>query len=540
MKKLLAFITILLLIIWSCARVSSPAGGPIDETPPILLSSVPENQQTNFQSNIITLVFNEWVTTKNIETDLIITPKIQSGFKTRVKKDQIQLTFNEPFKDSTTYTFSFASTITDITNNNPIVGLTLSFATGSVLDSLSITGNITNLYEQEPAQELLVSLYTETDSLNILDGAASYYTKTDTLGDYKFQNLPVGKYRIYAVNDKNINSKADTENERYGFYKDTLDLYESISDIDFSVQNLNVDKIRINSGRPYAHYYDIETNKTIRELKVVENNSENTSYNRINNKKFRFYNQTNAFNDTTQLIVDLIDSAGTTLTDTLSYYFIQSKLDREEFKLSIGPSSGLLKPSDSLTFTFTKPVNQVNTDSIYFEIDSISKIRMDPRLIAWNKYRDEFRYPVSNEDLFAKANTNTILTLLPTSFISIEGDTLSKQDKNLSPIKEEDIASIEGQIFTESENILVQLLDGKTKKVLEESTEKLYKFEYVSPGRYLVRVIHDINGNGQWDTGNILENLQPEPVYYYFDDFYKTRQIDVRKRWETTDINISF
>ena len=539
MKKLLTFITLSLLT-WSCARVSSPTGGPIDETPPILLSSVPENQQTNFQSNIITLVFNEWVTTKNIETDLIITPKIQSGFKTRVKKDQIQLTFNEPFKDSTTYTLSFASTITDITNNNPIVGLTLSFATGSVLDSLNITGNITNLYEQEPAQEFLVSLYTEKDSLNILDGAASYYTKTDTLGDYKFQNLPLGKYRIYAVNDKNTNSKADTENERYGFYKDTLNLSQSISDIDFTVQNLNVDKIRINNGRPYAHYYDIETNKTIKELEIVENNSQNKSYNRINSKKFRFYNQTNTFNDTTQLIVNLIDSAGTTLTDTLNYYFIQSKLDREEFKLSIGPSTGLLKPSDSLVFTFTKPVNQVNTDSIYFEMDSINKIGMDPTLIVWNKYQDEFRYPVSNEELFAVANTNTILTLLPTSFISIEGDTLSKQDKNLSPIKEEDIASIEGQIFTQSESILVQLLDGRTKNVLEESRQKQYKFEYISPGRYLVRVIHDINGNGQWDTGNILQNLQPEPVYYYFDDFYKTRQIDVRKRWETTDINISF
>ena len=40
--------------------------------------------------------------------------------------------------------------------------------------------------------------------------------------------------------------------------------------------------------------------------------------------------------------------------------------------------------------------------------------------------------------------------------------------------------------------------------------------------------------------GNILKWEDPEPVKFYFDEFYKTKVIEIRKNWEQTDANIFF
>ena len=148
MRKSIPFIILALIsFIVGCANISTPQGGPEDETPPVLLSSVPEQGQTNYQGQSIFLTFDEWVNTKNIETDIIITPRVTGSFKTRVKKNTVELSFFEPFRENTTYSVGFGSTIQDITNNNPAQNLNLSFSTGAYIDSLTISGNVKTLLD---------------------------------------------------------------------------------------------------------------------------------------------------------------------------------------------------------------------------------------------------------------------------------------------------------------------------------------------------------------------------------------------------------
>ena len=40
-------------------------------------------------------------------------------------------------------------------------------------------------------------------------------------------------------------------------------------------------------------------------------------------------------------------------------------------------------------------------------------------------------------------------------------------------------------------------------------------FENIKPGDYNLRLIHDKNNNGKWDTGNYLLKLHPESVEYF-------------------------
>jgi len=51
-------------------------------------------------------------------------------------------------------------------------------------------------------------------------------------------------------------------------------------------------------------------------------------------------------------------------------------------------------------------------------------------------------------------------------------------------------------------------------------------FPFLTPGKYYARIVLDLNGNGEYDTGNYALGLQPEPVYYY------PKAINVKKNWD--------
>ena len=59
-------------------------------------------------------------------------------------------------------------------------------------------------------------------------------------------------------------------------------------------------------------------------------------------------------------------------------------------------------------------------------------------------------------------------------------------------------------------------MNDKGETVATEYATEMREFEFrnLQPSRFMIRIIYDDNGNGKWDTGNYLLNLQPEEVYY--------------------------
>ncbi|MBO3698758.1 Ig-like domain-containing protein [Roseivirga sp. E12] len=530
---------ILLLFIGSCARVGAPTGGPEDETPPVLISSTPEAGTTNFEGQTIQLSFDERIITRSIETDLIITPKPAGTYRARVNKNVLSLSFTEPFQENTTYNLSFGSTIQDITNNNPAEGINLSFSTGEYIDSLTIAGKVLNLYTQDPIENLLVSLYSESDSLDILTGPASYYSRTDSAGNYNFRNLPSGQFRVYAVRDKNNNSQADSESELYGFYPDTLSLSSSLTNIDFTIQSLNTERIRTVSARNFGIYYDISFNKSVSNFEIVE--GEDLIYSIPEASKVRFYPMDRPTSDTTQLIFSVKDSLNSVFLDTVQVSFNESRLDPAAFSFEVSPSTNQLPPKDTISISFNKPVLQFNADSLYYQLDSTTTHQIDPTLISWDKLNTQASFPIDIVELLNRVSSPNIFLVFKTgAFISADNDTSIQQDKSISLLTTDDSAVIGGSVVSDHEQIIVQLLDSRTHDVVRTSNSKEFLFTYLSAGRYMIRVIKDINGNGKWDIGNLLNWESPEPAKFYFDDFYKTKFIEVRKNWEQTDVNVFF
>lgn len=56
---------------------------------------------------------------------------------------------------------------------------------------------------------------------------------------------------------------------------------------------------------------------------------------------------------------------------------------------------------------------------------------------------------------------------------------------------------------------------GKLQKEILNATNGKYTFEYVTAGEVMLRVVEDMNGNGKWDTGDMVLMRQPERTEIY-------------------------
>ena len=76
--------------------------------------------------------------------------------------------------------------------------------------------------------------------------------------------------------------------------------------------------------------------------------------------------------------------------------------------------------------------------------------------------------------------------------------------------------------------IIVQLTNekGELQREIYATEPQVYTFDNLNPGKYQARVIFDLNGNGKWDTGNLLKKIQPEKISYY------PALIELRANWE--------
>ena len=59
----------------------------------------------------------------------------------------------------------------------------------------------------------------------------------------------------------------------------------------------------------------------------------------------------------------------------------------------------------------------------------------------------------------------------------------------------------------------------------EEVKNGSVRFKYLTPGKYYLRIIADLNSNGRWDSGDIIESRQPEPSFYY------PKAINIKQNW---------
>ncbi len=534
------------LLLYACASIGTPTGGPKDDKPPVLLNAIPKDQSTNFKGRVITLQFNEYIELKNIKQGLLITPSLSedNDYEYKIKQPNLMLTFKKDLAPNTTYVFDFGDVVADVTEKNKVENLKLAFSTGSSIDSSFIQGIARDLYTNKPLIKAMVGIYDAEDTLDIEKNKPLYYAKTDSLGRFKLGNLKPAKYKIYAlVEDKKKDNiyNGDIE-EKIGFLDKPVDLTNrpfALVD-ELRVTSYDLKPIKLLRPRKNRHYIEWRASKEIDSYEVKFSDSQyDTAVLHIKEKDFvRFFHTSNTNTDSIEITFTVRDSLGNSATEISKIRFEQvEKLRPIGLSFTEFPKSGTaFEPrKDStyqvnLTFRFNKPMREtINLDSIFYKVSP--KDTLGQKLVLgdfrWNENKTEVSI---SKKIFSKEPIN--FTLKKGVFISIENDSSAARPMISYPIKKPDeFGTISGQVRSQQyKSFIIQLLDDGYKQVEQEIANTTnFKFTYVKPGKKRIRVLIDENNDGKWQKGDFKNRIPPEKIFFF------KEMIEVKPNWDYED-----
>lgn len=540
---------IFILFFAACASQSMPTGGLKDITPPTLLLTYPNDQTTNFNGNMIILEFDEDITTQRLQEELQISPFIDGTYKSTVKRNRLTLEFDKPFAENTTYTLTFGKGVVDFNEKNEPKNIKLAFSTGDKIDSLLITGTISNLMNGTNLENAMVGLYAyndaEADSFDITNRRPLYFSLTDSAGRYAIENIKSGKYKVYALAEpKDKRDYIYNKNtELIGFYKEPLQIGTSYSGVDFKVIQYDILPFRLSGARQRGQYFEIKFNKNIADYTInYQDEGKNVDYDTLfypilQGEYINFYNRNMNTEDSVSAFMSFTDSIGNTIDTTLTVQFGTVRKPRESpFTSREEPTSGTpIIPAKELDlkFFFNKPVITMQYDSIIigFKGDSTGN-RTTAADWKFNKNKTEISF-IKKIELSTDKEKAFQLQIRSNTFVSVENDTL-KDAKNLEYYQgdESSYGIISGKITGKYDNFIIEVLDEKGKVEQTIQNQRTYRFINLSAGKKTMRVLVDANANGKWDNGDFEKRILPEPVVQL------RRELELKANWEFEDVNI--
>ena len=138
------------LILYSCASMGTPSGGPRDEDPPRFVRANPMPEAVNVSRSNMSIDFNELVNVKDAFSKVVVSPPSTQAPRISSSGRRVNIEFRDTLLPNTTYTVDFSNAIQDVNENNPLEGFSYTFSTGPTLDSLRISGMVLNAADLEP------------------------------------------------------------------------------------------------------------------------------------------------------------------------------------------------------------------------------------------------------------------------------------------------------------------------------------------------------------------------------------------------------
>ena len=550
------------MLIWGCANRIQPTGGPKDEEPPKLIASAPQYGQRNYHKLDVTIIFDEYIKTKGLKEQLIITPRIDGDYDFKVNKRTVTLEFDEPFADSTTFTLNFREGVVDITEGNPAENLLIAFSTGNLLDTLEISGTLVDLLTKEPVEAAVVGLYPLDDTLDIFTGPPYYFTQTNASGNYKFNNIKDGDYRIYAFEDGNKNLTCESAREGYAFLPEHIALDSDFAADTMNLQFLNIDTLKLTRTRQSGIYFNVFANKYLTSAKLsTENNNKIAFKYSDDHKGLKIYNSF-PISDSLMVYATLQDSLGFIVQDTFYLKFDESSRQPDEFKVNFQDAIASSKTKKITgTITYDKPLQKITIDSISIKKDSLEEyfiansfsyiidslehalnysIDIPQAILDSINQSTEKTKAVQVKRGETKKGTGAkyVLSIPQGSLISVEQDSSKASNKQIKFVVPALSGLINGTVTTSYKSYTIQLLDSKMSVVMEHENSSVYSFYEVVPGEYQIRILIDENENGKWDLADIRRNIPAEKVIIYKDETGSTKTV-MRANWEVT-IDLTF
>lgn len=581
------FIIIAAAVMYSCANIGNPSGGPIDKTPPIFMRSNPTPNAVNVKDRKIEIFFDEIVTLKDPSTKIIVSPAQTEMPRMSALGRKVTVELVDSLLPNTTYTIDFSNSIQDNNEGNAIDNFAFAFSTGSVIDSMRVSGYVLDSRTLEPMQSVVVGLQSNLADSAFHKEKLQRVALTNDRGQFTIRNVSPGSYHIFALKDLDRDYKFGNPTEDIAFLDSIIvpsigsreaadTVYNDLNEIDtimratrpayfpndillsmfnedrksqYLANNLRVDSTRI--SLTFAAASD-----TLPSLSIVGRNDVPDQWYTLERSQT---------NDTLTYWIrpphlvsaDTLMAATTYLrtdtasnlswgTDTLKFTFQRQKAKKKKKNeetdsleqirfMELHPlANGTQEVYAPLLLQTGTPIERYSREAFHLQRKLQNDTTFYPAEIKSIALRDS---TLNRRDLMLKVDWEpgaayklAVDSLAMTDIYGLQTKPL-KVDFNVR--KMEEYGNIVFNIPAVRDSAIVELFDG-TEKIVLRAPVKNHRAELLNllPGKYYARLFIDRNGNGKYDTGNYDMHLQPEETVYYPGAINLKKNWDVEQTWD--------
>ena len=581
------FIIIAAAVMYSCANIGNPSGGPIDKTPPIFMRSNPTPNAVNVKDRKIEIFFDEIVTLKDPSTKIIVSPAQTEMPRMSALGRKVTVELVDSLLPNITYTIDFSNSIQDNNEGNAIDNFAFAFSTGSVIDSMRVSGYVLDSRTLEPMQSVVVGLQSNLADSAFHKEKLQRVALTNDRGQFTIRNVSPGSYHIFALKDLDRDYKFGNPTEDIAFLDSIIvpsigsreaadTVYNDLNEIDtimratrpayfpndillsmfnedrksqYLANNLRVDSTRI--SLTFAAASD-----TLPSLSIVGRNDVPDQWYTLERSQTNdtltywirpphLVSADTLMVATTYLRTDTASNLSWG-TDTLKFTFQRQKAKKKKKNeetdsleqirfMELHPlANGTQEVYAPLLLQTGTPIERYSREAFHLQRKLQNDTTFYPAEIKSIALRDS---TLSRRDLMLKvdwepgaAYTLAVDSLAMTDIYGLQTKPL-KVDFNVR--KMEEYGNIVFNIPAVRDSAIVELLDG-TEKIVLRAPVKSHRAELLNllPGKYYARLFIDRNGNGKYDTGNYDMHLQPEETVYYPGAINLKKNWDVEQTWD--------
>ncbi|SUZ51917.1 uncharacterized protein METZ01_LOCUS4771, partial [marine metagenome] len=199
-------------LIYSCAAVSSPGGGPKDEIPPILISAEPEEGSLHFSGGPVVLSFSEYIDEKSLQNAVKISPRLEPLVEIKYDDDKIILDFPKELLSNQTYVITISRNLKDERGVALEQSIQVAYSTGDLIDKGKISGRIHG--EDSYAAHLWKLDKGFVDSIFFTEPL--YVSEADDNGNFNFKYLAPGDYVLLGIERSAAGASLVSQRMAYG------------------------------------------------------------------------------------------------------------------------------------------------------------------------------------------------------------------------------------------------------------------------------------------------------------------------------------
>ncbi|MBD3290444.1 hypothetical protein GF337_16690 [candidate division KSB1 bacterium] len=542
------------ILITTCAVQRRPSGGPVDKEPPEIIGVYPAPNSTNIERDVkIVFEFSERLDKKSVTNSIFVSPRQEQELNYDWDGKKLNIEFPDSLQEDRTYVLTIGTDVVDLRRNRLASSFHLAFSTGTKLDQGRISGTV---YSENSIEGVLVGMYAfiNDEEPRPSQQFPEYTTQCNEKGEYQFSYIATGKYRLFALQDRDYDQKYTRGFDGIGIPTTDVTLtdeIQTVTDIDFQMtvfdtipamlRGVNpIDRhhldVRFDAAvqpicyKPDQNYFTIfteqEQSDTLPILNFYQNSGEASRFHLITAPQDSALTYLLFAQNIFDLAGNPLDTAyaveqftGSPLPDTIQPQLTYQSIDDGERDIPLEPEIEL-RFSEALAgstlvnhFSMTDSANTKIKGAIDWLNPADLLFIPQNELISMMPYT--IHIPV--DSVFDQSGNSLADSSIRFTFITLKKDTLS---------------SLSGKIIDNKEDAggryYVQATHTTNKDIVyytSVDSAGQYLFRGIFPGIYTLYSFHDEDNNGEYSHGDVYPFHPAERFLFYPDS------VKIRSRW---------